>query len=210
MLPLAVFRSRAFDASAIAGLLLNFGIYGQFFVLSLYLQERRGLSALQTGLVFLVQPATAAFTAIPAGAMTHRRGPRIPTVGGCIIAGVGTALIVPLTGHSSYVSIIVGLMLLGAGGGLSIPAMTTAVVTTSARDKVGIAAATFTASRQIGGILGVSLLGALVGPRASISGIRAAEVVAVAVFVVAAAVGMFVAPSRSAVPTVIPVSGGAE
>ena len=76
MLPLATFRSRAFDASALAGLLVNFGVYGQFFVLSLYLQERRGLSALQTGLVFLVLSwATAALTALVAGAVTHRRGP---------------------------------------------------------------------------------------------------------------------------------------
>lgn len=192
MLPLAILGSRAFDASALAGLLVNFAVYGQFFVLSLYLQELRGISPLQTGLFFLVQPCVAAGTALLGGAITNRRGPRIPTVSGGLCAMAGTLLILQIQAHHSYAPLIGGLALLGAGGGMSVPALTVAVVASSRRDQVGIAAAGFTATRQIGGILGVAVLGALTGQPVSLSGIHAAIAVAAGALLASALLGVLV------------------
>jgi DHA2 family methylenomycin A resistance protein-like MFS transporter len=174
MLPLSLFGSRLFSASAVAGLLVNFGIYGLFFVLSLYLQDVRGLSPLQTGVIFLVQPGTAALAAMPAGAVTARRGPRLPVALGGLLATLGALVLLSADRHSPYATIVLGLMLLGAGGGTSIPALTTAVVAGSPRSRVGVAGATFTVSRQTGGILGVALLGAMVDHGAFIHGLRLA------------------------------------
>jgi DHA2 family methylenomycin A resistance protein-like MFS transporter len=199
MLPLSILASREFDASALAGLLVNFAVYGQFFVLSLYLQELRGISPLQTGLLFLVQPCVAAGTALAAGAITNRRGPRIPTISGGLCAMVGTLLILQVGAHSSYGLLVAGLALLGAGGGMSVPALTVAVVGGSRRDQVGIAVASFTASRQIGGILGVAVLGALTGQPVSLSGIHAGIAVAAGALVVSALLGLLV-------PATAPVS----
>jgi DHA2 family methylenomycin A resistance protein-like MFS transporter len=203
--------SRAFDASAIAGLLLNFGVYGPFFVLSLYPQELRGRSPLQTGLIFLVQPATAAVTALAAGAITARRGPRIPTVAGGIVAAAGALLMASGGARSGYVTLIAGLMLLGAGGGLSVPALTVAVVSGSARDQVGVAAATFTASRQIGGILGVAGLGAMAQPL-TVAGVRAAILVAAGALATSSLLGLLVPGVAVAADemTVIEVVAAAE
>ena len=197
MLPLSILASREFDASALAGLLVNFAVYGQFFVLSLYLQELRGISPLQTGLIFLVQPCVAAGTALAAGAITNRRGPRIPTISGGLCAMVGTLMILQVQTHSPYALLVGGLALLGAGGGMSVPALTVAVVGGSRRDQVGIAVASFTASRQIGGILGVAVLGALTGQPVSLSGIHAAIAVAAGALVVSALLGLLVPSTAS-------------
>jgi DHA2 family methylenomycin A resistance protein-like MFS transporter len=198
MLPLSIFSSRAFDCSAISGLLINFGVYGQFFVLSLYLQELRHLSPLHVGFVFLVQPGTAALTSLAAGAITVRRGPRIPAVAGAVLATAGTLLIAGVGAHSSLLGIVAGLALLGAGGGLNIPALTTAIISASSRRQVGVAAATFTASRQIGGILGVAVLGSLVGQPVALSGLHTAILVAAGVLAAAAVLGLLVAPAAGA------------
>ncbi|HET9103968.1 MAG TPA: MFS transporter [Solirubrobacteraceae bacterium] len=194
MLPLSIFASRAFNCSSVSGLLINFGVYGQFFVLSLYLQELRGLSPLQVGVVFLVQPGTAALTSLAAGAITVRRGPRIPAVTGGALATAGTLAIAGIDAHTPLAQIVGGLALLGAGGGLTIPALTTAIVSASARRRVGVAAATFTASRQIGGILGVAVLGALVGQPVGLPGLHTAVLVAAGVLAAAALLGLLVAP----------------
>lgn len=178
MLPLSLFASREFSVSAVAGLLVNFGIYGLFFVLSLYLQQIRGLSPLQTGVIFLVQPGTAAFAALPAGAVTARRGPRLPVALGGLFATLGALLLLSVDRHSGYLAVVAGLMLLGLGGGTSIPALTAAVISGSPRARVGVAGATFTVSRQTGGILGVAVLGAMVGHGEFVHGLHVAVAIA--------------------------------
>ena len=74
MLPLELFSSRAFSASTAAGSLINFALYGEFFLLSPYFQDVRDLSALETGLAFLPQPLVFALAGIPAGRLVARIG----------------------------------------------------------------------------------------------------------------------------------------
>lgn len=200
MLPLSLFGSREFSVGAGAGLLVNFGVYGQFFVLSLYLQELRGLSPLETGVVFLVQPLAAAATAVPAGRITARDGPRLPVAAGGFVAAAGVALLLTVNAHSSYAVIVTALALLGAGGGMSIPALTAAVVAGAPRPQVGVAAATFTASRQIGGILGVAVLGAMVSRTSFAHGFHLAVVVTVAALTASGLAGALLlgSPARGA------------
>jgi DHA2 family methylenomycin A resistance protein-like MFS transporter len=194
MLPLSIFGSRAFSVSAVAGLLVNLAVYGQFFVLSLYLQDLRGLSPLTTGLFLLVQPGAASISALAAGVVAHRRGPRLPVIVGGAIAMLGPLLILVggLGAGASYAPLVAGLALLGAGAGFSVPGMTVAVVANSRADQVGIASASFTASRQVGGILGVAVLGALAGQPVHVPGIRTAVAVAVIALAVSALLGLLI------------------
>jgi DHA2 family methylenomycin A resistance protein-like MFS transporter len=204
MLPLSLFGSRTLSVGAASGLLVNFAVYGQFFVLSLYLQELRGLSPLETGTLFLVQPLTAALTAVPAGRITARSGPRIPVAVGGLLAAAGTLLLLTVQEHSSYAVIVLALAFLGAGGGMSIPALTAAVVSSAPRAQVGVAAATFTASRQVGGILGVAVLGAMVSQASFLHGLHLAVAVtagALAVSGIAGALLIAAAPERPELAT---------
>lgn len=196
MLPLSLFSSQTFNVGSLAALLVNFGIYGLFFVLSLYLQEVRGLTPLQTGLVFLVQPLTASFFSIPVGRVTARRGPRLPVAIAGVVATAGMVLLLTVDAHSSYTLIVVGLALLGASGGTSIPALTSAVIAGVPRTQVGVAAATFTTSRQVGGMLGVSVLGALVGQATSIHGLHLAFAVCTVAMAASGLLGFLLAPGR--------------
>jgi len=197
MLPLSLFGSREFSVGAGAGLLVNFGVYGQFFVLSLYLQELRGLTPLQTGVVFLVQPLTAALTAVPAGRITAREGPRLPVAVGGFVAAAGVTLLLTVGAHSSYAVIVAALALLGAGGGMSIPALTAAVVAGAPRPQVGVAAATFTASRQVGGILGVAVLGAMVSQTSFVHGLHLAVLVTAGALAISGLAGALLLSGRA-------------
>lgn len=205
MLPLSLFSSRTFDVAAIAGLLVNFAVYGLFFVLSLYLQEVRLLTPLETGLAFLAQPLTAAAVTLPAGRLTARAGPRIPVAAGGLIGAAGCALLLTVGAGSPLTVVVLALALIGVGGGLTIPPLTTTVIGEAPRDQVGVATATFTTSRQAGGILGVAILGAMVNSGALLDGLHAAVLVAGGALLVTAAGGaLLLAPRAHRVVVALP------
>jgi MFS transporter, DHA2 family, methylenomycin A resistance protein len=162
MLPLGLFASRAFSTSTTAGLLVSFAIYGQLFVLSLYLQEVRGLTALGTGLAFIPQPIVFALAGIPAGRAVARFGPRVPLAAGGTLAAAGAVVLASVGAGTPYAVILASLVLFGLGAGITIPALTSAVVSSVPGPQVGVASAALNASRQTGGVLGVALLGGLV------------------------------------------------
>lgn len=161
MLPLSLFASRAFSTSTVAGLLVSFAIYSQLFILSLFLQEVRNLSALETGLAFIPQPIVFALAGIPAGRLIARVGPRIPLALGGALAAAGALVLASVGAETPYGVILASLILFGLGAGITIPALTTAVVSSVPPLQVGVASAALNASRQTGGVLGVALLGGL-------------------------------------------------
>jgi len=163
MLPLSMLRARPFAGAAGAGLLINFAVFGQFFLFSLYFEDIRSLSALETGLAFLPQLVLMAVASVPAGRLVARVGPRVPVAIGGTLAALGTAVLVTVQPDSPYVQIMIGLVLLGAGAGGVITAVTAAAVSSVPSPQVGIASATLNASRQMGGVLGVAVLGGMAG-----------------------------------------------
>ncbi|CAB4869031.1 unannotated protein [freshwater metagenome] len=162
MLPPILLKIRAFNvASACAGL-VNFAFYGEVFVLSLYFQEIRGLSPLDTGWVFIALPTSAGISSILAGRLAGRSGARLPGVLGCAIGAGAMLILATIDAQTPYPVIIGGLILMGLGPGLAVPALTAGLVIGVPRPQAGVASATFTASRQVGGLLGVAVLGTLV------------------------------------------------
>lgn len=184
MLPLALFSQRAFSVTTAAGLLVNFAVYGLLFVLSLYLQDVRGLSALEAGTAFTAMMVPAALAGAPAGRLTAGAGARLPAGIGGVLGAAGALVLLGLGEQSHTGLVVAGLVLLGLGGGLTVPALTAALVMEMPPARVGVAAAAFTASRQTGGMLGVAVLGAMVGGGAFLPGMRTALVLAAAAFAV--------------------------
>lgn len=201
MLPLSLLRSRRFSSAAAAGLLISFAVYGQFFLFSLYFEDVRDLSALQTGLAFLPQPLVLALSGIPAGRLVARVGPRLPLTIGGTLAALGALVLLTVQPDTSYLQIVVGLMLFGAGAGGVIPAVTAAAVSSVPSPQVGIAAAALNTSRQMGGVLGVAVLGGMAGAGGSLMGgtHTALAVAAVALTGVALLGAAGMAPRRAAV-----------
>lgn len=177
MLPLGLFSARPFSGALAAGVLLSVALYGQLFLLSLYLQEVRGLSATQTGLAFLAQPIMTAITGVPAGWLIGRVGARAPARVGGLLGVAGTLLLITLGSTTPYWLIVAALICIGAAAGLIVPSITTAALDGVPADKVGVASSALNAGRQTGAVLGVGILGGLVSDTDFVSGLPLAMAV---------------------------------
>lgn len=179
MLPLELFGGATFTAATAVGLLLNFGFYGQLFLMSLFFQEVRGASALATGLALLPETGMAAVGSTLAGRATGRVGPRLPMLAGLVLGGLGLLALSLVGATTRYAALGPLLVAVGFGTSFAMPAMTAAVMEAASAERAGIASGVLNASRQVGGVLGVALLGALVGGgRPFVPGLRAAGLLA--------------------------------
>ncbi|WP_328612619.1 MFS transporter [Amycolatopsis sp. NBC_00355] len=158
MLPARLFRDRIFPWGLAAGAIVNFGLSGVLFVLSLYFQEVRHYPPALTGLAFLPLTVPTAFNPIFTGRLVARIGPRVPATAGFLLMSSGTLLQAFAT--SAALS-VVALALLGFGVSLAIPSLLTATIGSVPRDLAGIAGGALNASRQTGAVLGVAILGSL-------------------------------------------------
>jgi DHA2 family methylenomycin A resistance protein-like MFS transporter len=142
-------------------LLNNFGYYGLLFILSLFFQSAKGYSPLMTGLAFLPMTASVTLVNLAAGRLTARFGARPPMVIGQAIAAVAYLSMAGIDAGTPYWIMAIPLLIAASGTALSVPAMTAAVLGAADRKRSGIAAGAFNAARQIGGMIGVSVVGAL-------------------------------------------------
>jgi len=163
MLPLRLFREGPFRVAVLYGVALNLTLYGLMFILSLYLQRVLAYDAISTGLAYLPLTATLFFSNLASGHWVSRSGPRLPMMLGAGIDAVGFGLLLLTNGHSSYWTLLPGFVLIPAGMGLGVPAMTTTVMASVEKQQSGIASGVLNAARQAGGAIGVALFGALVG-----------------------------------------------
>ncbi len=188
MLSPGLLRERTFMAASGVGFLLNFGIYGQVFVLSLYFQHVRHDSALTTGLLLLPFAAMTMLAPPLTGRLTNRFGPRIVMVFGQLLCAAGTAVLAVSSPDTDYLFLAPGLVGLGLGMAATMPSLTAAAILAAPRKYAGIASGVLNASRQVGGVLGVALLGTLVAdPTSFMAGMHIALTLVSAAFVMGAA-----------------------
>jgi DHA2 family methylenomycin A resistance protein-like MFS transporter len=165
MLPLGLFGNRTFAAATAIGAMLNFGFYGQLFVITLYFQQQRGLSALLTGLALLPALGTTVIASTLAGRFTARTGPRPVIVAGLVLASAGLAGWTVLGPQSPYPVLALLMIATGFGCSVTMPAATVAIMAAAPPGHGGIASGVLNTSRQCGGALGVAVLGVLVAGR---------------------------------------------
>ncbi|HTI14644.1 MAG TPA: MFS transporter [Dictyobacter sp.] len=162
MLPLHFFLIPTFSATTVVGLVLNFGYYGFIFLLSLFFEQLRGYSPLLTGLALLPMTASIILGNIMAGRLTGHSGPGLTMSLGIGSCGIGFLALAPVSTTTSYLVLFLVLLFTGFGMGLTVPSMTSALLGTVSRHHSGVASGVLNASRQVGGVLGVALFGALV------------------------------------------------
>src|SRR6185437_8952783 len=97
------------------------------------------------------------------GRTTGRAGLRIPMLSGALLGALGFALLGRLGPGTPYVSMLPAFILIPAGMGFAIPAITTAILSSVDRSRSGTAAAVLNAARQTGGAFGVAIFGSLIG-----------------------------------------------
>lgn len=186
MLPLRFFADPAFNASIGFGVAVNLAYYGILFVLTLYLQTARGWSPLGAGLALLPLTATFIVSNLVSGWMIGRYGSRRPMVVGGAIGSVGYALMVLLDAHTPFIAMLPIFMLVPAGMGLGVPAMTTAVLASADPAWAGTNAAVLNAARQAAVAIGVAAFGALAAGSHVILGLHVSAAVASAMLMLSA------------------------
>lgn len=165
MLPLSFFRKRLFSGSTIAAMTTALTNYGVIFMLSLYFQQVRGYSPLQTGLAFLPLTAIVTGANVVSGRWAKVHGPRWPVLVGIAITVVGFLGMLAAIPAAQYWRVGLPMIAIGLGAGLTIPAATAALIGTVERSRIGIAAGVLNSARQTGVALGVAIFGALVAMR---------------------------------------------
>jgi len=161
VLPGFLFSKTIFSACVGVGFILNFSMYGILFVESLYLQNALSLGAFAAGAV--ITPFTIGPT-IVSRLLTHKNGlpylrPRISLA--FAAAAIGSAALVASTFFPALWLIAAGLAILGAAMGSITPAMTAGVLISSDPKNAGLASGLLNSSRQVGGTVGVALLGTI-------------------------------------------------
>jgi DHA2 family methylenomycin A resistance protein-like MFS transporter len=192
MLPAALFRRPTFAAANAVGAAMNLGTVGTLFVLTLFLQDVQGRSALGAGVAILPAFGLLAVVAPLSGRLVGRIGPRPPMVAGLLIAAGGLTLLADdaLLGAS---------VLWGLGLGLLTPAVVAAAMGAVEPDRAGLAAAVNNTARQAGGAIGIAASGAVAGSPARagfVHGFHAVALGAAALYVAAAALAWAALPGR--------------
>jgi DHA2 family methylenomycin A resistance protein-like MFS transporter len=186
LLPLVLFRDPAFAVANFVGLVVNLTTYGTIFVLSFYFQQTRGYSPAAAGAAFVPFLGAVILANVAAGPVVAKMGVRLPLIVGLGIAALGFALLLPVDEGTSYGALIWRLLVLTAGTGLAVPAMTTAVLTAAPTGMAGTASGVLNTIRQTSGAVGVALFGALMSS-GIIAGMRTAFFVSSVLMALAAA-----------------------
>jgi EmrB/QacA subfamily drug resistance transporter len=158
MLPLALFRERAFAAGNTAGLLLIASLFGAVFFMAQYLQVVGGFDPLGAGIRLLPWTATLFFVAPVAGALVERVGERPLIAGGLALQAGGLAWIAAIASPDlPYGHLVIPLILAGCGVSMAMPATQNAVMNAVAPEAIGKASGTYNSVRQLGAVLGVAV-----------------------------------------------------
>jgi EmrB/QacA subfamily drug resistance transporter len=165
MLNLDFFRRRQFSAAVASVGLVTFGLFGALFVLTQFMQFDLGYTPLQAGLRVLPAAGAIAVVAPLSALLVRAAGTKFTAAAGMLIVAAGLWQISGATVASTYTSTLPGMILLGLGAGLVIPSGTASVMGSLPRAHTGVGSATNGAFLQVGGALGVAVLGSLLVTR---------------------------------------------
>lgn len=161
MLDLSLFRSRTFSAAAASALLNYVCVFSVLFLMPFYLQQARGLSPAEAGLLLTAQPLLMAAVAPLSGGLSDRMGTRLPSVLGMGLLGAGLLLLSSLDLQSPRGVIAAMLAVAGLGIGIFASPNNSALMGAAPRHRQGIAAGVLALARNVGMVVGVGLAGAV-------------------------------------------------
>jgi EmrB/QacA subfamily drug resistance transporter len=174
MLDLSLFRNRGFAGANGVMLLVGLAMFGVFFYVSLYVQQVLGYSPVQAGAAFLPWTLLIILLAPQAGRLSDRIGPR-PLVGTGMIVLSGSLFLFSRMGvHESFWTLLPAMLLGGVGMSSAMAPTTAAAMGSVQPDKAGVGSAVLNSMRQVGGSLGIAIMGAIVASGVS-SSLRAGE-----------------------------------
>ena len=165
MIDLALFRIRPFTAGLVSVVVAFAGLFTATFLLPFLLQQGRGFSPIEAGLLLTPVPITMALVAPFSGAASDRFGPRVLASAGMAIMALGLLSLTQLPVDFALPDLVWRLVLLGLGQGLFMSPNSSAVLGSVPRPRVGTASGTLAQMRVNGQALGIALSGAIVTTR---------------------------------------------
>ncbi len=189
MLPMEFFASRGFAVTNAVSLAMYFGMFGSIFFLSQFLQDVLGNSPLQAGVKLLAWTGTVLVVSPLAGVFSERFGSRLFMAAGLALQAIALGWLAAVTStHTSYAEMIVPFVFGGSGMALVFAPSANAVLASVRSDQTGQASGATNAIRELGGVLGISVLatvftssGGYTSPQAFVSGLTPAMWVGAAV-----------------------------
>ena len=161
MLDLSLFRIGTFTGANIVAMLVSLGMFGVFFFVSLYVQNILGYTPTQAGAIFLPMTLLIIVVAPVAGRLSDRIGSRWLMGGGMTIVGISLLLYQRVTVDSDFWTLLPAMVLGGVGMAMTMSPMTSAAMGAVPIDKAGVGSGVLNSFRQVGGSLGIALIGAI-------------------------------------------------
>jgi len=161
MVPLQLFRSGAFSGGLGTMMIWGFGVLGIYFFTSLYLQGNLAFSPSRAGLAFVPMALCLALAAALSPQVVARIGQHRTVALGMAVMTLGLVLFARLGAGATFTSLLPGFVLFGLGAGLMNVPLTNAVIDGAPAAQAGVASALLNASREVAGLLGVTVIGAV-------------------------------------------------
>jgi EmrB/QacA subfamily drug resistance transporter len=203
MLDLSLFRIGSFTGANLVAMLVSLGMFGVFFFVSLYLQNILGWSPTRAGASFLPMTLLIIIVAPIAGRLSDRVGSRWLMGGGMTLVSISLLLYQRVGLHSTFWTLLPAMLLGGVGMAMTMSPMTAAAMASVPVDKAGVGSGVLNSFRQLGGSLGIALMGAILasyvttpqfhsleGAQQFVNGLHAALLVAAVITFLAAVVAV--------------------
>jgi EmrB/QacA subfamily drug resistance transporter len=200
LVPPATWRVASLVSSAAMMLGATGILVATFFLNSLYLQDTLGWSALESGLAFLPLTIAIGLAAHAASHLLSHAGARVVTVAGLALMGAGALVLAVAPDRADYtLDLLPGLLAIGAGAGLVLPAVSVTGMSDVTHERAGLASGFMTTAHEVGGAIGVAVFSAIA---AGASGLAAGYESGFAV--AAAAAGALAVAAALVVPSLRP------
>jgi len=206
MLDLSLFKNSSFTGANTVALLVSLGMFGVFFYVSLYVQNILGFSPTKAGAVFLPMTVLIILIAPIAGNLSDTIGSRWLMGAGMTLLGISLLLYLRVGLHTTFWGLLPQLLVGGVGMAMTMSPMTSAAMASVPIDKAGVGSGVLNSFRQVGGSLGIALMGAILAayvvpgdrsPQDFVAGLHAALATAAAIAFGAAVVAVaLVKPTR--------------
>jgi EmrB/QacA subfamily drug resistance transporter len=162
ILPLHFFRNPSFSGANLALTLVAFGLFGSFFFLSQYLQSIKGYTPLEAGVRLLPMALTSFVSASASARIAHLLGTKFTVGTGILASGAGFFYFSRVMAvDTSYLTIVVGMCIVALGIGMTMSPATNSIMGSIPHTKAGVGSAMNDTTRQVGGALGVAVLGTI-------------------------------------------------
>ncbi len=221
LMPFSIFRLRTVVGANVAGLILGTALFAMFLMLTLYMQQVLGYSAMKTGVAYLAVAGTAIFWSGLAAQLVTRVGVKPVLVAGMTALSAGLLYFTQVSPGGSYLGdLLPGFLLISVGLGFSFVPISIAALAGVHPSEAGFASGLINTSQQIGGALGIAALTAVATsatsdsvasgaavPVALTDGFRAAFIGAAAIALVGILVSLVVVRGKDLEQAAEPVEG---